>query len=217
MRLLFSLALLFGSVTLARTQQPDTDTPREPEPPRFGIPAKLKVFPQSTPKRALASAIEAIERPDIPYLLAHLLDPGFVEFRLNDRAKQLEAPVEVELTRLRNFQIRNPDKFSPKDRLPGDKVKFNALIVERSREQAFKQLARDVEEKLLDDPQALKDMKKLLKDGTFTDTETGAKVTHMDVKERALYFRKIGDRWFLQNHQEDQPKKEGQPKKEPGM
>ena len=211
MRLLFSLTLLLGSVTLARTQQPpDADTPREPD-PRFGVPPKLKAFPQNTPKRALASAIEAIERPDISYLLAHLLDPGFVEFRLNDRAKQFEAPVEVELTRLRNFQIRNPDKFSPKDRLPGDKVKFNALIVERSRELAFKQLVRDVEEKLLADPQALKDMKKLLKDGTFVDTETGAKVTHMDVKDRALYFRKIDNRWFLQNHQEDQPKKE------PGM
>jgi hypothetical protein len=211
MRHLFSLTLLLGSVTLARTQQPpDADLPREPD-PRYGIPPKLKVFPQGTPKRALASAIEAIERPDIPYLLAHLLDPGFVEFRLNDRAKQFEAPVEVELTRLRNFQIRNPEKFSPKERLPGDKVKFNALIVERSRELAFKQLVRDVEEKLLDDPQALKDMKKLLKDGTFEDTENGTKVTHMDVKNRALYFRKVDDRWFLQNHQEDLPKKE------PGM
>jgi hypothetical protein len=202
MRLAFSLALLLGLAAFAHTQQP----PAALE-PRFGISPKLKVYPQETAKKALASAVEACDKPDIPYLLAHLLDPGFVELRLGDRAKQFEAAVELELANLRDFQNANPDKFRPEDRIPNDRVKFNEMILQRSRERAFKQLVRDVEQKLLDDPQSLKDMKKILRDGTFTDEPGGGKAVHPDVKDRALYFKKIGERWFLENRQEDTPKK----------
>lgn len=204
MRLTFSLVLLMGCIAFADTQQPPVPDPNV----RFGVPVKLKAYPQDTARKALASAIEACDKPDIAYLLAHLLDPGFVELRLGDRAKQFEAPVELELTKQRIFQNANPDKFRPEERLPNDRTKFNELIVERSRERAFKQLARDVEQKLLDDPQSLRDMRKILRDGTFTDEPGGgAKAVHPDVKGRALYFKKIGDRWFLENRQEDAPKK----------
>lgn len=217
MRLVFALALLAGSVALARSAQPDPDAQKPPD-PRFGVQPKLKIYPQTTAKKALASAIEAIEKPETAYLLAHLLDPGFVEFRLADRAKTFDAANEVSLTQLRDIQIKNPDRFKPEDRVPADRAQFKALIVSRSREQAFKQLVRDVEEKFLDDPQALKDMKKLWRDGAFVDTETGAKVSHPDIKDRALYFRKIGDRWFLENRLEDAPPaKEPPPKKDPGL
>jgi hypothetical protein len=140
-----------------------------------------------------------------------LLDPAFVEARLTDRAKQFEPGVEDELVRLREFQIRNANKVDPANRVPLDPVQFRAMVKEKTREQAFRQLLRDVQEKMRDDPESLKDMKKLFREGTVTDLNMGAKITHMDVKDRALFFRKIGDRWFLENRQEELP-----PKKEPG-
>ena len=203
MRIAFALALLVGLATLARTQEPAPNLDV-----RFGIPLKLKAYPQDTARKALASAIEACEKPDTAYLIAQLLDPGFVELRLADRAKQFEAPVEVELANLRDFQNANPDKFQPAERIPNDRTKFKALIVERSRERAFKQLIRDVEDKLREDPQSLKDLKKILRDGMFADEpDGGARATHPDVKDRVLFFRKIGERWFLENRQEDTAKK----------
>lgn len=209
MRLLFAFTLLAGSVALA--QEPKApDLPEQPQ-PRYGVPPRLKNYPQTTAKKALASAIEAVEKPDLPYLVAHLLDPGYVELRLTERAKQYEAGTEVELARLRDFQTRNPEKFRPEDRLPVDRAKFRALVSERSREQAFKQLVKDVEDKLLDDPQSLRDLKKMFRAGTVEDTATGAKMTHPDIKDRALFFRKIGDRWYLENQHEEAPA----PKKEP--
>lgn len=217
MRLVFSLSLLAGSVALA--QQPkEPDLTQAPE-PRYGVPPKLKTYPQETAKKALASAVEAVEKGEVAYLVAHLLDPGFVELRLTDRAKQYEAAVEADLSRLRDAQLRNPDKFLPEDRLPADKAKFRALVVQRSREQAFKQLARDVSDKLLDDPQTLRDLKRLFREGTLADTETGAKLTHESIKDRALYFRKIGERWFLENRHEDLPvpKEPPPPPKKDGM
>ena len=217
MRLVFALTLLSG--TLALAQEPEV--PKDPD-PRFGVAPKMKVYPQSTAKRALASAIASVQSGDTPYLVAHLMDPGFVDFRLADRAKQYEAEVEVALSRLRATQIRNPDKYPPAERLPTDRAKFAALIVEQSRERAFKQLVRDVNDKILDDPESFRDMRKLFSDGKFEDIETGAKVTHPAVKDRALYFRKVGDRWFLENRQEDlpppkEPEKKEPEKKGPGM
>jgi hypothetical protein len=214
MRPVFALAVLAGSVALAQ----DPGPPRDPD-PRFGVKAKVKSYPQDTAKKALRSAIEAAEAGEYAYLVAHLLDPAFVNQRLADRAKQFETGVELELANLRDFQIRNPDRFAPEDRLPADRARFNALVVQRSRERAFKQLANDVSDKLRDDPQALRDLKKILREGTFEDTPTGAKATHPDVKDQALFFRKIDDRWFLENRQEDLPgpkKPEDPPKKDPG-
>jgi hypothetical protein len=205
MRLAFAFVLLSGFPLLA--QEPLPSLPKEPE-PRFGLPPKLKIYPQATAKKVLESAIEACEKGDYAYLLAHLLDPKFVDLRITDRAKQFEVPVEVELIRLRDYQYANPDKFAPSERLPIDKSAFLDLIVAQSRERAFKQLVRDIAEKMRDDPQSLKDMKKIFNDGTFTDEGNVTKAVHITVKDRALYFKKIGDHWFLENRQEEEPRKE---------
>ena len=69
-------------------------------------------------------------------------------------------------------------------------------------------------EKLLNDPQSLKDLKKIMRDGTFADEPGGARASHPDVKDRALYLKKIGDRWFLENRQEDTPAKGPEEKKQ---
>jgi hypothetical protein len=206
MRLAFALVLVSGIAALADDEVP-VIIPKDPE-PRFGVPAKLKVYPQTTAKKVLESAIEACDKGDYSYLLAHLLDPGFVELKLTDRARQMEATVEIELSRLRDYQYANPDRFAPQDRFPLDKKQFAAVIIERSRERAFKQLIRDVDQKLLDDPQALKDMKKILRAGTFAEEGAGIKATNPLVKDSALYFKKIGDRWFIENRQAEEVKKE---------
>ena len=211
MRPFFALALLVSVATLARTQPPPKEIDKTPQ-PRYGIPVKQKTYPQETPKKALASAVEAIEKRDSAYLIAHLIAPGFIELRLSDRAKQFEAPVELELARLRDYQLTHRDRIDPEDRLPTDRAQFNALIIEKSRARAFRQLIRDIEEKLLNDPQSVHDLRRILRDGTFTDEpDGGARGTHPDVKDRALYFKKIGERWFLENRQE------AIPRKEPGM
>lgn len=215
MRLVSALAVLAGSAALA--QQPKAPDVADASAPRYGVPAKARTYPQDTPKKALASALEAIEKGEVSYVVAHLMDPDFVELRLGDRAKQYEAGVETELARLRDLQIRNPDKYAPEDRLPTDRARFAALVVQRSREQAFKQLVRDVSDKLLDDPQAMKDLRKLLRDGAVSDTGTGVKLTHDTIKDRALYLRKIGERYFLENRQEDAPAPKEPAKKEPDM
>jgi hypothetical protein len=205
MRQAFAFILLTGFTVLA--QEPPLVIPKDPE-PHYGVPAKIKVYPQTTAKKALESAIDACEKNDYTYLVAHLLDPIFIESRIVERSKQYEAAVELELSKLRDFQYANPDRFPPADRVPMDRQKFLTQVIEQSRDRAFKQVIREVEQKLRDDPQTLKDMKKMLRDGTFTDEGAGAKVVQPTVKDRTLFFKKIGDRWYLENRQTDEPKKE---------
>ena len=206
MRMAFALLLLSSLVAVADDDTP-VIIPKDPE-PRFGVTAKLKAYPQHTAKRTLESAIEACEKEEFSYLIAHLLDPAFVNQRITDRAKQFEAQVEIDLIKLRDFQYANPDRFPFPDRVPMDRGQFAAVANSKSRELAFKQLARDVGQKLLDDPEAIRDLKKILRDGTFTDEASGTKAVHPTVKDKALFFKKIGDRWFLENRQEDVAKKE---------
>ncbi len=205
MRIATTLGLLFASGALASQDPALIPTPD----PRFGVAAKIKQYPQGTAKQVLRSAIDASDRGNFAYLLAHLLDPAFVDARLIDRARQFEGQLEDELARLRDYQLRNKDKFPPENRLPTNRIELNRLVVERSRERAFQQLTKDVQQKFLNDPQSLKELKKILREGTFSDEPDGsAKATHPEIRNRAVYFRKIDERWFLENRQDEPPKKD---------
>jgi hypothetical protein len=206
MRTAFAAAILLGAAAFTHAQPRDT-SPKDPE-PRYGVKIRLKQYPQTTSKETLKSAVEAIQTADYPYLVAHLLDPKFVEDAIADRAKLFEPDVEAELAQLRDFQRANPDKFAPEDRVPLDPKGLRAQAALKARERAFKQLLKDIQQKLMDDPQTVKDLRRIARDGSFADSEPVATASHTDVKGRALYFKKIGDRWFLENRQAEEPKKE---------
>ena len=49
---------------------------------RYGIQPNVELYPQATPKEALESAIKAIDSSRLPYLLAQLADPQWVDRRV---------------------------------------------------------------------------------------------------------------------------------------
>jgi hypothetical protein len=200
MRLAFAVVLVLGVATMTFAQPP-----KDPE-PRYGVKARLKQYPQATPKQALRSALETIEKADYAYLAAHLLDAKFVEDAVNERMKLYEAGAEKELAQLRDFQRANPDKVSTENRVPQDPKAFRDMAAARARDRAFKLLQRDIEQKLTDDPQALRDLRRLSRDGMFTDADPAATVTHPEVKNRTLHFKKIDNRWYLENRQAEEKK-----------
>ncbi len=202
MRTAFVVALLLGSVALAGAQ-PGKDPPpvvisKDPE-PRYNVRARVKQFPQGTPKEALKSVLAAVEQNDYAYLVAQLLDPKFVDAAATERAKEFVPGAEAQLAQLREFQRANAAKIDPASRVPLDPVAFRAVAANKARELGFKQLLKDVEQKLIDDPQVLKDFRKIAREGSFADADPAASATHPDVKGRALYFKKVGDRWYLEN------------------
>lgn len=196
MRLAFAVVLVLGTGTLTFAQPP-----KDPE-PRYGTKARLKQYPQSTPKEALRSTLAAIDKADYAYLAAHLLDPKFVDDAVTDRMKLFEAQAELELAQLRDFQRANPDKVSRENRVPLDPTEFRAMAAARARARAFKQLQKDVEQKLTDDPQVVRDFRRIHREGAFSDVSA----THPEIKSRTLYFKQVDGRWFLENRQVEEKK-----------
>jgi hypothetical protein len=211
MRPVFAVVLVLGFTVLSGAQppkDPPKDPPKEEVGARYGVNARAKAYPQDTPKAALKSTLLALEKADYSYIVAQLLDPKFVDEAVLERAKQFEAGAEAELAQLRDFQRANPDKIPPENRIPLDPRAFRAMVTAKAYERGFKQLMRDVEQKLADDPQVVKDFRRIAREGSFAEADPVASATHADVKGKTLYFKKIGSRWFLENRQTEEVKKE---------
>ena len=118
----------------------------------------------------------------------------------------IDFRAELELAKLHDFQRTSPNKVADEDRVPLDPKAFRALAAAKARDLAFKQLVKDIAQKLLDDPQTVKDLSRILRDGSFVDADPVATATHADIKNRTLFFRKIDDRWFLENRQAEEKK-----------
>src|SRR5579883_755094 len=200
MRIAFAVVLLFGVTGLIAAQPP-----KEPE-PRYNIKPRLKQYPQTSPKEVLKSAVAAIETADYAYLVAQLLDPKFVDDAVAERTKLFEGGTELELARLRDYQRANPNKVTPENRVPLDPKAFREMAALKAREYAFKQLLKDIQQKLADDPQVLKDFRRFLRGGWFVDAAPAGAATHPDIKGRTLYFKKIDTRWYLENRQTEEKK-----------
>jgi len=63
---------------------------------RFRIPANTDKYPRDKAEVALASAVKAIELGEIDYLLAHLVDPAFVDKRVQEYRDNIKQDVKDE-------------------------------------------------------------------------------------------------------------------------
>lgn len=205
MRIPLTVALLLGAATLAEGLQPPPTDP-DKVPLRFGLRYRPKAYPQDTPKHALESVIEAVDQADYGYLVAHLLNPAFVDARVADRARQIEPVVEAELLKLREFQRANPDRVDPESRVPRDPVAFRAFVAERSRDRSYRQILRDVQERLADDLEVMKDLRRFARQGTYAESGAETRVGLPDTKDRSIFLKKVGNRWFMENRQTEDAK-----------
>jgi len=65
----------------------------------------------------------------------------------------------------------------------------------------FDELVRETSAKFSNEPSTVKELGRFLKEGEWEAGETTATVRLKDVKDRQVFLRKIGDRWFLENRQ----------------
>lgn len=77
---LFLLLLL--ALPLVAAQDEEKKTPQEP--PRYGFEYNPVLYPQKTPKDAMASVIKAIDNKRVDYMLAQLAEPTFVDRQVDD-------------------------------------------------------------------------------------------------------------------------------------
>jgi hypothetical protein len=197
MRRLFAFAGLAMIVSFAPAQPPAEIKVEA----RYGIPGNPRLFPQTDPKTALASAIKAAEAGRFDYLVAHLMDEKFVEGRIDDRAKLIEPAADADLRALRDRQ-RKDVTLDKRLQLPDDPAEFNEHVKAEAKSRAYKQVLRDVENKLTEDPTSLKELRRFLREGEFVSDGNAARVSLRDVKDRQVFLKKAGERWFIENRQQ---------------
>ncbi|HEY8504223.1 MAG TPA: hypothetical protein VIL46_06540 [Gemmataceae bacterium] len=125
----------------------------EPQ-PRYGVNPILANYPQGTPKETLGSVLKALDRGRVEYVLAHLLDPAFVD-----------------------------------DRVRATGGRFEDVVAE-------------VKQKLDEDPETVKEMRRFLKEGETQEQGDQASIILKGTEDR-MYFRKIGTRWFMENRRQE--------------
>lgn len=71
----------------------------------------------------------------------------------------------------------------------------------------FEELVRETTGKLKDNPAAVKELQRFLKEGEWEGGESSVSAKLKDVKDRQVFFRKTGRRWYLENRQKPEPAK----------
>jgi hypothetical protein len=181
------LSLVSGLLVAgAAAAQPDA------VPPRFEVIHNPDAYPQDTPQRTLTAVLEAIGRDRYDYVVAHLLDPAFVDARLGATQAYFErAAADQFAGTLAGATLRGADL----------ETRVRTLGLRHN----VQDLTNRVRRKLADEPDHLRDLRRFARDGQFQAAGETATATLPDTKDRALYFKKVGDRWFLENRKEDRP------------
>lgn len=172
--------------------------PAPPAAPRYGVLPAPEAYPQRTPREALLSAARAIERGKVDYLVAHIIDPKFVDARVAARARLIEEDVEKQLRAERDAQRLNPPRAGA---IPVDPAGFAAFVQERARERAFREVVRDVRDTLAENPDHVRDFRRFARDGAIVDAGDTSSGSLRGVPDRQVFFRKEGARWFVEDRQ----------------
>jgi hypothetical protein len=189
MRTVIMPGLLLLTVTVFAAAQ-DEDR----EPPRYGVKRHAELYPQDSPKKTLNSMARAFEKDRFDYLVAQLIDPAFVDEQLRISYPDYEKAGREQVTR-EDLERKGFDKGYVRQR-----------VKELASDANFQNLVRRVRVKLEDDPVSLQELKRMVREGEVQEAAETAVVRLKDVKDRALYLRKVGDRWYVENRMlEDKP------------
>ena len=159
-------------------------------PPRYDVLHNPDLYNQRTPKDALTAVIGAIERGRFDYLAAHLVVPGYVDSRMQ--------------TTQEFFQRVAAEQIATSGQSLGGR-ELQERIIDVGTRLNFRNLADEMRRKAAEDREALADMKRFLRDAVFEETGDAATGRVKDIKDRAVYFKLIDGRWFLENRREDRP------------
>lgn len=179
-RIMLVLILLNFSVAQAQEVKP----PRQESRPRFDLRAFEDLYPQDTPQKAMQTVLKLLDRDRYDYMLAHLIDPVFVDGQLAITYPKFEK------------QARNRVEDSSPTMEASAK---ESLIKKIATQENFQNLQDRLRTTLTDDPGSFKELQRLLKDGVVEESGEAVAVSSKDIKNRKLFLRKIGDRWFLEN------------------
>ena len=158
--------------------------------PRYDILHNPDLYRQDTPQETLRAVLGAVARERYDYLAAHLLDPDWVDARLATHQAYFERiGGEQVVSTAAGARLRQAE--------------LNARVKEVGTRLNFRNFTGVIQRKLADQPDHLKDLRRFLRDAEFQVAGDTATAKLKDVKDRALYFKKVKERWFLENRTDE--------------
>jgi hypothetical protein len=65
----------------------------------------------------------------------------------------------------------------------------------------FDRFVKVVSDRLTNDPEAVRDLRRFAAEGEFNESGDTATVSHKEIKGRQVFLRKAGGRWYLEDRQ----------------
>jgi hypothetical protein len=199
--------------------------------PRYGVTASPEFYPQGTAKEALATAAKLLEKQRYSYLLAHVIDPAFVDGEVAARAKALEPAVEKQLAAVRAEQKRNlPADTPPEQVIAVEPAAFALQVRTEAERQAFGELVKAMQDNLGEFPEHINQLLAMARDGTVAENGAAATAEAKTVPGKKVFLKQgpvtalkevkvIVDnlpasrfdpatvqRWFVEDRQQEAPK-----------
>lgn len=153
----------------------------------LGVRYNGEVYPQTSARETLGSFLRALDKERYDYMAAFLLDRAFVNEQL-----RITAPIYEKAA---NEKVEKEGL----DKKGFDEAGIRARKRELATQSNFENLILRIKTKLAEDPEAIKDLRKLYRDGDFTEGADAAVVKHPDIKGRSLFFRNVSGRWYIEN------------------
>jgi hypothetical protein len=67
----------------------------------------------------------------------------------------------------------------------------------------YERLLRDIRNKLADDADSVRELRKFFREGEVVESGDTASIALKDVKDRAVYFKRIDGHWYMENRREE--------------
>jgi hypothetical protein len=186
MRIMFTLAVLAAVGSVASAEELKGITIQ----PRYGVEASPEFYPQGTPKEALATAAKLLEKQRYSYLLAHVIDPAFVDAEVAARAKGLEPAVEKQLAAVRADQKRNLPVDTPAERvISADPAAFAQQVRAEAERQAFGELVKAMQDNLGEFPEHVTQLLAVAAAGTVAENGQAATAEAKGVPGKKVFLK----------------------------
>ena len=158
---------------------------------RYGVPPTPEFYGQGTARDALASAASLLEKRRYTYLVAHLLDPAYVDAEVAARAKALEPAVEKRLAAVRATQRGTLSGGTPADAvIPTDPPAFQARVRAEAEREAFEGMAKAIGDNLSEFPENVAHLAAVARDGTVTEADAAATAQVAGVPGKKVYLKR---------------------------
>jgi hypothetical protein len=162
---------------------------------RYNIDYNPISYPHKTPQEGLKAVVKAIDSGSYEYMLAHLVDPKFVDTRV---AEYFTMLFPKDLLRKEDETIALAEDPLMRKRL---EIGKDRRLIERQ-VIAFARLAKETRSHFSEDPVLLRELRLMARDGEWDADETKGTCSLKAVTPRKAFFKAREGRWFMEERQQ---------------